>query len=513
MMISCGILGRGLLLVLLTAAVARGQFLITGSTPVDGSANQPDDLQICLTFSADLDTTQRFPFNGHDSIRLPVGVLVAEPENGIVPPPWQWHGDTRTLCLSLSVTDNEDYYFLFSQARDTQGRPLETPFELHLSTRPTFGTLLVAGTVAREDGGSLEGIVVALFEGHPLSLEESWLRAATVVTETSGAFTIPFVRPGTYHPVAMLDADGDGNLDPESGDFFGVLDVDQDHRPDPLVVTESQTGLHLQPAPLPMPTAREFRDSALDLAHAVFQADDAELRLITSAGATIHDDGGCLGWTYQFTSEALQVFIQVAYMGGMAQVDSFHGTWGDSPTLPADFVDSDLAIATTLANGGEAVEASLEAPTRYAFVGNFPQLWWPDPQRILWFVHIGGWGESGWADYLYFIDALTGQFLGGYQTGLPPRPPARPVTPSLGEPWPNPFNPSLHIPFELGRAQDVRLAVYNLGGQLVAEPAQGPQAAGRHEVLFDGAALGSGLYLVVLEAEGLRETRKIALMK
>jgi len=92
-------------------------------------------------------------------------------------------------------------------------------------------------------------------------------------------------------------------------------------------------------------------------------------------------------------------------------------------------------------------------------------------------------------------------------------PTVAPASFALAQNFPNPFNPSTEIRFELQGATHANLAVYNLAGAKVATLVDGPLAAGSHRVTFDGSALSSGVYFYTLEASGLRETRKMVLAK
>ncbi len=72
--------------------------------------------------------------------------------------------------------------------------------------------------------------------------------------------------------------------------------------------------------------------------------------------------------------------------------------------------------------------------------------------------------------------------------------------------YPNPFNPSTHIAFELPRDMRVRLAVYDIRGSLVRQLLNEVQPAGRSEVLWDGRdtsgrPAASGVYLYWLRTE------------
>ena len=84
-------------------------------------------------------------------------------------------------------------------------------------------------------------------------------------------------------------------------------------------------------------------------------------------------------------------------------------------------------------------------------------------------------------------------------TASDPVPPARLV---LSPNYPNPFNPSITIGYELPRAARVNLAIYDVRGSLVARLVDGEQPAGRHEVVFEPRGLASGVYLAHLKVGG-----------
>ena len=88
----------------------------------------------------------------------------------------------------------------------------------------------------------------------------------------------------------------------------------------------------------------------------------------------------------------------------------------------------------------------------------------------------------------------------------------------LGDPFPSPFNAEVTIPFALAETGPVRLVVYNLMGQQVRVLADGWLAAGAYRVRWDGrTAAGveaaSGVYWAVLQAGGVVQTAKLALIR
>jgi hypothetical protein len=79
--------------------------------------------------------------------------------------------------------------------------------------------------------------------------------------------------------------------------------------------------------------------------------------------------------------------------------------------------------------------------------------------------------------------------------------------------FPNPFNASTQIVYELPRSGRVSLSVFNLLGEEATNLVDGVQAAGRQTVTFDGAGLASGVYLYRLQAEDFVQARKMVLIK
>ena len=88
---------------------------------------------------------------------------------------------------------------------------------------------------------------------------------------------------------------------------------------------------------------------------------------------------------------------------------------------------------------------------------------------------------------------------------------------SLGENYPNPFNPATVIPYRLHQPMSVRLEVFNVLGQHIATLVDGQQAEGLHTARWDGtdaagAAVAAGIYLYRLSGEGVQVTRSMVLI-
>lgn len=84
----------------------------------------------------------------------------------------------------------------------------------------------------------------------------------------------------------------------------------------------------------------------------------------------------------------------------------------------------------------------------------------------------------------------------------------------LHQNFPNPFNPSTIIDFDLKASAYVSLKVFDMLGREVAVIAEGNRNAGSHEVRFDAADLPGGLYFYSLYADGeISGVRKMFLLK
>ena len=85
--------------------------------------------------------------------------------------------------------------------------------------------------------------------------------------------------------------------------------------------------------------------------------------------------------------------------------------------------------------------------------------------------------------------------------------------------YPNPFNPSTEISFELGQDyKTVELTVFNMVGQSVYEVSMKDMVAGFHRVTWSGSSLDgklvpSGLYLYRISKETNSVIGKMILLK
>ena len=89
---------------------------------------------------------------------------------------------------------------------------------------------------------------------------------------------------------------------------------------------------------------------------------------------------------------------------------------------------------------------------------------------------------------------------------------------ALGPIFPNPFNPSTTIQFNLVHACHVTISVYSLDGRLMSTLSDNELRSGLHSVNWNGTdnsgrPLASGIYLCRLDAGGIEMTKRMALIR
>ncbi len=79
--------------------------------------------------------------------------------------------------------------------------------------------------------------------------------------------------------------------------------------------------------------------------------------------------------------------------------------------------------------------------------------------------------------------------------------------------YPNPFNSSVTISFELPRSGDVELNIFDLNGRLVETLRDDFSTAGTHTLNWSPGDLASGVYFAQMEAMSAQRTRKMLFIK
>ena len=89
---------------------------------------------------------------------------------------------------------------------------------------------------------------------------------------------------------------------------------------------------------------------------------------------------------------------------------------------------------------------------------------------------------------------------------------------SLEKNYPNPFNPSTTIPFNITQAGNVALNVYDMSGSLVKTLTSDYKEAGSYKVIWnglnnDGQQVASGQYILKMSAPSYSNTLQMTFLK
>lgn len=77
----------------------------------------------------------------------------------------------------------------------------------------------------------------------------------------------------------------------------------------------------------------------------------------------------------------------------------------------------------------------------------------------------------------------------------------------------HPFNPETVIRYQLPAQSAVHLTIFNSLGQAVETSDPGTLSPGLHRVIWDAGKNAPGLYIVVIEADGVRQQSKMMYVK
>ena len=90
---------------------------------------------------------------------------------------------------------------------------------------------------------------------------------------------------------------------------------------------------------------------------------------------------------------------------------------------------------------------------------------------------------------------------------------AAPARYGLEQNFPNPFNPSTEITYQLPSEGHVLLTVHNVLGKEIASVVNGVENAGTHTIRFNAASLAGGIYFYRLQTGSFTAIRKMLLVK
>ena len=173
--------------------------------------------------------------------------------------------------------------------------------------------------------------------------------------------------------------------------------------------------------------------------------------------------------------------------------------WADnSPTQGV------LHLNIKLSGDGEEIILSRQGPAGLVIVDTL--VFGPQSPDISW-----GRSPDGVGKWTAFAKPTPGSANTSTGTGEIQASP--PVQCRLLQNYPNPFNARTTVIYELDRAGEVRIAIYDISGREVRLLARGHEAAGHHETYFDAEGLPSGIYLCRLSTPAGEWNRKMLLVR
>jgi hypothetical protein len=499
-----------LLLCVFSAGMILAQPSVVSTVPADGATSvSASTTLVSITFDQAVDTTQ-FAVQGKGNANC---ILANFDSLTAV----SFSADHKTVNLAVKLSANKPYFAAIYSVKSASQVPMTAPYGFNFTTAASFPTTTVSGTVLSGSSGvGTAGAFVAL-STVPITAGDPIFVAGTIA-DIAGNFTVEYVPNGTLYPLAAKDVNGDGSIDPSTGDVVGTGNE--------IVVS----GSNLNGVTITFLSTLPYRfKDALDTLNLYLASLPSPRTLRVVQGSSIDSTGRGSYWEFDYTGTNLQSSFQFRVQTFGAQIrpmDSLQYQWvvQSDPivSFPATaVVDSFLARAER--SGGYDYRPKPMSWNGFDVRLNMGNLTWQGYMDMISDTSKSYLGVTYWYGVQGEQQITYGQrrFVGDYTTGnilgttavSPTENGAAPSHYALSQNYPNPFNPATTIEFSLPTASSVQLRVYNMLGQEVATLVNGNLAAGAHRVSFDGSHLSSGVYLYRLSAGSYLNTMKMVLLK
>jgi hypothetical protein len=210
---------------------------LVSMTPADGATNVPVTTNLVLVFSEPIQQ------EGLNEI-----IMTPSPGDGVAE--WSQDGTTVTFDPDQNLLTNTMYTLVIPPGgiQDIAGNPMTEAVEVQFTTSSSFPQGRISGTILGDPSSSYASdpngaLVLAasefLFDAEDPSIE------GTDVVGAGGTYNIDRLVDGGYYLHAILDSNGDGEIDPGTGDATGVAGIvlPLDRTPDMVIVSGGQ---HMQ---------------------------------------------------------------------------------------------------------------------------------------------------------------------------------------------------------------------------------------------------------------------------
>ena len=88
-----------------------------------------------------------------------------------------------------------------------------------------------------------------------------------------------------------------------------------------------------------------------------------------------------------------------------------------------------------------------------------------------------------------------------------------PLDLSIGNAYPNPFNPRVKFDYSLPFESEVEVLVYNINGQMISELVDASMQSGKYSIEWNAGDYSSGVYFVHFNINNMNTTQKVMLIK
>ena len=224
------------------------------------------------------------------------------------------------------------------------------------------------------------------------------------------------------------------------------------------------------------------------------------------------DDGGYLVGGWELPSDHNSFFLTTKLVKIAASGEVLWTFMIDSTSMPKTTLDQ--VGDHYLFNSGDML---------YSFWNDSVPEW----SQTLNFIYSVGHpvGENQYATYgigfsinPYFFGNQLAIYQLPFETGIAAGDPVVPTGVRLFPAYPNPFNPSTTIRYELPQTESVNVSIYNVQGRLISELTNQVQSAGRYAIQWSGKDnsgrhIPSGIYLCKLATPNYSQTKKLILLK
>jgi len=123
------------------------------------------------------------------------------------------------------------------------------------------------------------------------------------------------------------------------------------------------------------------------------------------------------------------------------------------------------------------------------------------------------WRDKTDGSYSAYGTGVDDVLIRGYQGPLSIEDAVQPQSTTLFQNYPNPFNPETTIRFFNKEAANVKLAIYNLKGEVVANLVNNNLSQGFHDYRFNATGLASGVYIYKLQIGSQSMVKSMLLLK